>query len=122
MNIIGSIVDILLLTLISGLVIWIVGKLKLGMTVSGFGPAFLAAIVIAVVSWIITWILNLLGISTGGGIIGAIVNLLIAAGVLLFAGKWVKGLAVKGFVGAIIAAIAIAVVAWLVGLGLGLLM
>jgi putative membrane protein len=121
-NIIGSIIDIVFLTLISALVIWIVGKLGLGLTVSGFGAAFLAAIVIAVISWIITWLLNALGITTGGGIIGAIVNLLIAAGVLLLAGRWVKGLVVKGFVGAIIAAVAIAVVAWLVSLGLGLLM
>ena len=122
MNIIGSIIDIVFLTLIAALVIWIVGKLGLGLTVSGFGAAFIAAIAIAVISWIITWLLNVLGITTGGGILGALVNLVISAIILFVAGRWVKGLAVKGFLGAIIAASAIAVVSWLVSWGLSLLM
>ncbi len=114
MNIVGSIFDIVILTLISALVIWIVGKLGLGITVSGFGAAFIAAIAIAVISWIITWLLNVLGITTGGGWLGAIINLIISAVVIILAGRWVKGLAVKGFLGAIVAAIAIAVVSWLI--------
>jgi len=121
-NILDSIFYILILTLVSALVIWIVSKLSLGITVSGFGPAIVAAIVIAVLSWIITWLLIVLKIDTGGGWVGAIINLVISALILMLTGRRVKGLAVKGFVGAFVAAIAIAVLTWLIGLGLNLLM
>jgi uncharacterized membrane protein YvlD (DUF360 family) len=39
----------------------------------------------------------------------------------MFAGNMVKGMVVKGFGGALVAAIAIAVVAWLIGWVVGLL-
>ena len=116
MNILGIIVGILLGALVTGLIIWIVGKLGLGLEVSGFGPAYIAAIVIAVVSGIILWLLGLLGIQIGGGWLGAIVHLVIAAIVLLISGRIVSGLRVKGFGGALIAAIAIGVFGWLISL------
>ena len=53
MTIVGAIIGILIGALFSGLIIWIVGKLGLGLEVSGFGPAFVAAIVIAGVSWLV---------------------------------------------------------------------
>jgi putative membrane protein len=115
MEILGLIIGIVFAALISGVVIWIVGKLGLGLEVSGFGAAFIAAIVIAVVSGLITWLLGLLGITIGSGVLGAIVHLVIAAIVLMIAGNFVSGLKVKGFTGALIAAVAIAVVAWLIG-------
>jgi putative membrane protein len=119
MSILGAIVGILIGALVTGLIIWIVGKLGLGLEVSGFGPAYIAAIVIAVVSGVIMWLLGLLGIQVGGGWLGAIVNLIIAAVVLLISGRIVPGLRVKGFGGALIAAIAIGVVGWLISLLLG---
>ena len=78
----------LLLALILGiiayaLVIWIVGKLGLGMEVSGFGGAIVAAIVIAVITALVMWLLGLLGLAPGGGFLGAIVSLVIAAVVLM---------------------------------------
>ncbi|MEZ4769569.1 MAG: phage holin family protein [Caldilineales bacterium] len=57
-----------------------------------------------------------MGITIGGGILGAIVHLVIAAVVLMISGSIVPGLRVKGFVGALIAAVAIGVVGWLIGL------
>jgi putative membrane protein len=116
MSILGAIVGIVIGALFMGLIIWIVGKLGLGLEVSGFGAAFIAAIVIAVVSGVIMWLLGLLGIKVGGGWLGAIVNLIIAAVVLLISGRFVPGLRVKGFGGALIAAISIGVVTWLIGL------
>jgi putative membrane protein len=98
--------------LFTAVIIWVVGKLGLGIEVSGFGPAFIAALVIAVVSSLITWLLGVLGVSIGGGWLGALIHLVIAAIVLMVAGNFVKGFKVKGFVGALIAAIAIAAVAW----------
>jgi putative membrane protein len=119
MNILGIIVGILIGALVTGLIIWIVGKLGLGLEVDGFGPAYIAAIVIAVVSGIVMWLLGLLGITIGGGLVGAIVHLVIAAVVLLISGRIVSGLRVKGFIGALVAAIAIGAVGWLITLLLG---
>lgn len=107
--------------LITGFVIWVVSRLNLGLSVTGFGAAFIAAIVIAVVSFVVTWLLSLVGITVGGGILGAIVSLVIAAVVLMISDRFVPGMSVSGFSGAIVAAIAIAVVTWLVQWVLGLL-
>jgi putative membrane protein len=120
MSILGAIVGIVIAALFSAVVIWIVGKLGLGLSVSGFGPAFVAGIVIAIVGGLVTWLLGALGITIGGGLLGAIIHLIIAALVLMFAGNMVKGLQVNGFGGALVAAIAIAVVAWLISWLLGL--
>ena len=113
MEIVGLIIGILIGALVSALIIWIVGKLGLGIEVDGFGPAFIAALVIAVISGLLTWLLGLVGITIGGGLLGAIVHLVIAAIVLMLAGNFVSGLRVKGFTGALIAAIAIGAVGWL---------
>ena len=116
MSILGAIIGILIAAVFGGIVIWIVGKIGLGLEVDGFVPAFIAAIVIAVVAGLITWLLGLVGITIGSGILGAIVHLIIAAVVLMISGNIVPGLRVKGFVGALIAAIAMGVVAWVIGL------
>jgi putative membrane protein len=110
----GTILSFLVWLVVAALVIWIVGRLKLGLSVRGFGAAAIAAIVIALVSAVIVWLLSLFGISLGGGFLGAIIALIVAAVVLLISDRFVPGLEVKGFTGAIIAAIAIAVVSWIV--------
>ena len=115
------ILGILLGVLFNALVIWVVGKLNLGLRVSGFGGAIMAAIIIAVVSWVVAWLLSLLGITIGGGLVGAIVALIISAVVLLISDRILTGLEVRGFGGAIIAAIAIGVVHWLIVVVLGAL-
>jgi putative membrane protein len=121
MSIIGLIIGILIGALFTGLIIWIVGKLGLGLEVSGFGPAYVAAIVIAVLNGVVAWLLGVLGITIGGGFVGAVLHLVVAAIVLLLAGRFVKGLVVKGFTGALVAALAIAAVGWLIGWGVSLL-
>ncbi len=82
----------------------------------------IAAIIIAVVSWGIMWLMSVLGITIGGGFMGAIIHLLVAAVVLMISGNIVRGLRVKGFGGALVGAVALAVVGWLVGLLLGAFM
>jgi uncharacterized membrane protein YvlD (DUF360 family) len=121
MTIVGLIIGILIGALFTGLIIWIVGKLGLGLEVSGFGPAFIAAIVIAILNGLVAWLLGALGLTIGGGIVGAIIHLVIAAIVLMLAGNFVKGLVVKGFTGAVVAALAIAAVGWLIAWGVSLL-
>ena len=109
----GTLLGIIIALALAGLVIWIVGRLNLGLTVDGFGTAFIAAAVIAVIAGVISWLLGLLGITLGGGFLGAIIAVLISAAVLLLAGRILPGLKVKGYTGAIIASIAIGVVTWL---------
>ena len=117
----GLIIEILLTFVLAAVVIVIVSKLNLGLTVDGFGPAIIAAAVIAIVGGLIYWLLGVLGITIGGGWLGAIINLIIAAVVLLTAGRMLKGLKVNGFVGALVAAIAIGVVTWVINWFLGLI-
>jgi len=116
----GIIVSFLIGILLYALAIWVVSKLGLGLHVSGFGPALVAAFFISLLSWLVVWLLGALGLGFGG-FLGAVVNLVIAALVLMFAGNMVKGLRVKGFVPALIGAVAIAVASWLIDGVVGLL-
>lgn len=107
--------------LIGGIYIWLLSNLGLGLRVDGFGAAFIAAIVIAVVSNVVIWLLGSLGLLVANvGLFGAIINLLISAVILLIADRFVSGLKVNGFGGAIIAAIGFGVLQWLAGLIAGL--
>ncbi len=121
MSLIGILIGVVIGALISGFVIWIVSKLGLGLEVDGFGSAFIAAIIIAVVGGVISWLLSALGITIGGGWLGAIIQLIVAAVVLMVSDRLLKGLRVAGFTGALIAAVAIGVVYWLIGWLVGLL-
>jgi putative membrane protein len=114
MPILTVIISIILAALISGFIIWIVGKLGLGLEVSGFRAAFIAAIIIAVISGLIDWLLKTLGITFGGGLLGALTYLVVAAFVLILSTAFVPGLKVKGVLGALIAAIAIGAMSWVV--------
>ena len=76
-------------------------------------------IIIGVINLIILWLLNALNISIAGGLLGAVINLVIAAAVLMLGSNIVSGVRTKGFVGALVAALAIAVVGWLIVLALG---
>ena len=110
-----------LLSIVIGLVlyavvIYIVSRLGMGLTVANFTSALIAGAVIAIVAWLVWWLLGAIGIGGGSGLIAAIVNLVVAAVILLIADRFVPGMKVNGFVGALIAAVAIAVVAWLIGL------
>ncbi len=116
MTIIGTIIGVLIGALFSGLIIWLVGKLNLGLEVDGFGPAYIAAIIIAVINLAIMWLLNALNLTIAGGFLGAIIHLLIAAAVLVVSSNFVSGIRTKGYTGALVAALAIAAVGWLVAL------
>jgi putative membrane protein len=113
--------NLIIALVVAAVVILIVGRLNLGLSVSGFGAAIIAAIVIAVVSAVVLWLLGALGITLGGGILGTIVLLLVAGAVLNFSGRFVPGMSVQGCTGGAIAAIAMAVVYWLLVWVLGLL-
>lgn len=107
--------------LISGFVIWIVGKLRLGLDVHGFGSAFIAGIVIAVGAMIITMLLGFADLQDSNGLIGGLVHLVISAIVLMISARLLPGLKVAGFTGALVASIVIGAVYWLGGLMLGMI-
>jgi putative membrane protein len=103
---------------VSALVLIVVDRLNLGLSVGGFLGAIIAAIAIFVVGWLVDWLLAALGISLGGGadLMSAIIRLFVAAIVLMIAAAIVPRFSTSGFTGALIAAIAIAVIYFLINL------
>jgi len=106
--------------LISAILIWIIGKLGWGMEVSGFGAAFLAAILFGLFSVVINAVLNLVGLSPERAWVAILVHLVASVVALLLASGLVKGLRVKGFLGGLVAVVGMsavgALVNWLVQL------
>ncbi len=118
MDFVNMLINIIIVGVISGFVIWVVGKLKLGLTVDGFMPAFIAAFVIAIVGGVLVWLFGLVGLDPGsfGGFWAGVVNLIIAAIVLMLSGAIIPGMTVNGMKGALIGAVSIGIVAWIVGI------
>ncbi len=108
---IGAVIGILIAAVFSGIIIWLVGKLNVGLTVKNFGWAMLAGLLIG----ILTSIANIF-VKDFGGAVGFVVQLVISALVILASGKILKGLTVDGFKGALVAALAIAVIGFLITL------
>ena len=120
-TIIGTILAFALIWAVGAVVLMIVSRLNLGLTVDGFGSAFIASAVISIVAGLVTWLIGLIGIQVGNPtLIGALVSLVVAAVVLLISDRFVKGMKVNGFGGAIIAAISYGVIAWLLQWVIGL--
>jgi putative membrane protein len=103
-------------TVVNGLVIWTVSSLNFGLRVRGFLTALIAAIVIALVGTVVRFVLAAMGVPNLGGITGFVERLIISAGVLIASDKLLPGLTVHGFKGAIIAALAIGVILWVLEL------
>jgi putative membrane protein len=110
---------------VAPVVLMIISRLNLGVSVANFKSALIAGVVIAVVGEVIIWLLGAyLGfvffsqvsrINFGYIInLGTIIYLIIATVVLMISHRFLSGITVNGFRGAIIAAIAIAVAYWLV--------
>lgn len=112
-SLIGAIIGVVIATIVSGLLIWIVGKLGLGIEVAGFGPAFMTGFIIALLWLFAAWLWNLIGYTPAGGLSGAITHLILTAGFLYAIRHSISGLKVNGFTGALIAAAAIAIITWL---------
>ena len=95
-------------------VLYIVGRLGLGLLVRDFGSAFIASAVISVVSGLIHGLLGFVDLElVNTNFFGAILSLAVTALVLLISDRFVKGMIVSGFVGAMIAAVSYGAVAWL---------
>lgn len=114
-DIIALLIVMVIASPIYALIIWLVGKLRLGLEVRGFGAAFLAALVIVLLNSVVTLALGAAGITLEGDLLAAIIQLIIAALILMIADRVVKGFYVEGYKGALLAAAAIAAVDWLIG-------
>ena len=113
-TILGVALTFALVWAVGAVVLMIISRLGLGLTVEGFGSAFIASAAITVVSAIIIWLLGVIGIEIGNATwLGALVSLVVSAVILLVSDRFVKGMKVNGFVGAIIAAISYGVITWL---------
>ena len=109
--IVGLIIGILIGAVISGAIIWLVSKLNIGLSVDSFGWAMAAGLFIGMLTNGFNQLLP--GMNE---VITMVVHLVISAGVILLAGKAFKGVNVDGLKGALIAAVAIAVVGFLLAL------
>jgi putative membrane protein len=103
---------------VSAIVLIVVDRLNLGLSVGGFLGAIIAAVAIFAVAWLVDWLLTQLGIDlgTGNDIMDAIIRFVVAAAVLMLAAAVVPRFETHGFTGALIAAIAIAVIYFLINL------
>ena len=120
-SILAMILTLVLLWVVGAVVLMIISRLGLGLAVDGFGAAFIASAVITIVAGVINWLLRTIGINVGNANwLGALISLVVAAVVLLISDRFVKGMKVNGFVGAIIAAISYGVIAWLLQWVIGL--
>lgn len=113
---VGLIIGILIAAVVSGAIIWLVSRLNVGLSVDSFGWAMLAGLFIGAIT-------NLLSPLLAGmnGALMIVVNLVISAVVILLAGKLFSGVKVDGFKGALIAAVVIAVVGFVLALVLAAL-
>jgi uncharacterized membrane protein YvlD (DUF360 family) len=101
MTLVADLITILIVLVIASpiytLIIWLVGKLRLGLEVSGFGTAFLTALVIVFLNSAVTLALGAAGITLEDDLLAVFIQLVIAALILLIADRIVKGLYVKGY-------------------------
>ena len=113
-----DIVTLVISIVVAAVVLLIVDRLNLGLRVGGFLNAIIAAVAIALTSWVVMTLLAALHFTIAGptGLINAIIYLIVAAVVLIIAARIVPGFVVNGFKGALIAAIAIAVLNWVASL------
>jgi uncharacterized membrane protein YvlD (DUF360 family) len=109
--IVGLIIGILIAAVFSGVIIWLVSKFNVGLSVDSFGWAMLAGLFIGALTNVFNQLLP--GMNE---VITMVIHLVISAGVILLAGNLFSGVNVKGFKGALIAAVAIAVVGFVVAL------
>ena len=115
-----SFISFLFALVVAAVVLLIVDKFNVGLKVGGFVNAAVAALAIAVVGSLVMFFLGLFNITIGGALFGAIVFLIVAAVILILAAKVIPGFEISGFGGAVISAVAMGVVFWLLEWVVGL--
>jgi len=103
---------ILIVWLVSALALWLVARIVPGIEVRDFGAALLATIVIALVNWVIGPILGFLAWPITFLTLG-LFRLVINAVLLKLASMFSPGFRVHGFLNAILGALLLTVLEWL---------
>lgn len=106
--ILGLLIAVLISAFVSGLIIWIVSKFDLGLHVDSFGWAMLAGLLIGAITNAIQQF-----VPATNSVIQIVANLVISAAVIFVCGALLKGLTVRGYAGALVAAVSISVVGFL---------
>ena len=101
----GSGISLLISAVISGGIIWAISHLNLGLSVLNFGWAMLAGVLIGVFTSLIMSV-----VPPAGGVIQFAINLVVSAAVIFAWGRLLRGLTVRGYQGALIAAVSIAAI------------
>jgi putative membrane protein len=114
-------ISAIIAVIVAAVILIVIDKLNLGLSVGGFLNAIIAAIGIAIVGAIVVWLLGLFNIDVtmSGGIVNAIIYFIVAALAIWGAAKFIPGFETSGYTGAIVAALAIAIIVWLLSLVLG---
>ena len=115
---VGLLIGFVITVIMAVPIIWAVGKLGLGINVDGFRPALVTGLYIGLMGAVATLMWNLIDYTPAGGLPGAITHMILNAGLIYSVRDSVSGLEVKGWGGAIIAAVAVAGFVWLINLGL----
>ncbi len=102
---IGLIIGIFLAAVVSGFVIWIVSKFNMGLKVDNFGWAMLSGVLIG---FLTNLIMNFL--PGTDGLIHIVVYLVVSAVAIFISGAILRGMTVEGYKGALIAAVGIALI------------
>lgn len=103
--VIGLIVGIVIGTLMAGVVIWLISKLNLGLKVDNFGWAMLAGLMIGVLTNLVLHFMT-----DFGGLVDALVRVVVSAGAIFASGKILRGLSVNGVKGALLASLVLALI------------
>lgn len=118
MKLTGLAIGVGISAVMSGILIWVVGLFGLGLEVDGLLPAFIAGFAIALVGGVITWLLMRFDLRVSNGFVRFVINALLGAVVLLLCAQILPGLTVNGFLGALVASVAVGIIAWLLSLPL----
>jgi uncharacterized membrane protein YvlD (DUF360 family) len=115
-SITGMIIGLIIATTVNSIIIWIVAKLGLGIEVKNFGTAIVAAFLAALIGLGLSKISSQLFGASGQTYGGIALHIFGSALVLLLVSKLLSGMQTKGFFGAILAAISIGVLYYLISL------
>jgi len=117
-GLLGLLIAIAIVAMPSVIILWVVGKLNLGLEVD-FGSAIITGFMIAIVGGILTFLFSTAGVQLGEGLIGGVFHLIVSLVILMINTRYLNGLKVTGYVGVLVASIAIGGFYWLGGLLLG---
>jgi uncharacterized membrane protein YvlD (DUF360 family) len=118
-GLLGLLIAIAIVAVPSVLIIWIVSRLNLGLKVDGFGTSFIVGLLVSIVAGTVNFLLSIAGMQDTVGLKGGIIHLILSFIILLTGAKFIPGLKVTGYLGTLLASIAIGAFYWLGGLALG---